>query len=63
MSDWPAARASRVLRALLRIGWLVKRQTGSHRTLSRQDWPDHLLTDSEEIGPVPAGQLNCRAPG
>jgi predicted RNA binding protein YcfA (HicA-like mRNA interferase family) len=35
MSRWPAAKAQRVLAALLRIGWTIKRQSGSHRTLQR----------------------------
>ncbi len=53
MSQWASARASRVLAALLRLGWSVKRQTGSHRTLSRPGWPDVVFAfhDSEEIGP------------
>lgn len=53
MSQWPSAKASRVLRALLRMGWSVKRQTGSHRTLSREGWPDYVFAfhDSDEIGP------------
>jgi len=34
MSQWPATKAKRVLAALLRIGWGIKRQaSGSHRTL------------------------------
>ena len=33
MSQWPAAKAKRVLAALLKLGWGTKRQTGSHRTL------------------------------
>jgi len=42
-----------VLRALLRIGWTIKRQVGSHRTLSRDGWADYVFAfhDSEEIGP------------
>jgi len=42
-----------VLAALLRIGWSIKRQSGSHRTLQRQDWPDFVFAfhDREEIGP------------
>jgi len=50
---WPAAKASRVLAALLRIGWIIKRQTGSHRTLSRPGWPDFVFAfhDQEELGP------------
>jgi predicted RNA binding protein YcfA (HicA-like mRNA interferase family) len=53
MSGWPAARAGRVLRVLLRIGWTIKRQRGSHRTLSRAGWPDYVFAfhDSEELGP------------
>lgn len=53
MSDWPAAKARRVLAALLRIGWTVKRISGSHKTLSRADWPDVVFAfhDDEEIGP------------
>jgi len=53
MSRWPAAKARRVLAALLRIGWRIKRESGSHRTLSRPDWPDGVFAfhDGEEIGP------------
>jgi predicted RNA binding protein YcfA (HicA-like mRNA interferase family) len=53
MSRWPAAKANRVLAALLRIGWSIKRQSGSHRTLSREGWTDFAFAfhDREEIGP------------
>lgn len=53
MSEWAAAKASRVLSALLRLGWRVKRQKGSHRTLERSGWPSFLFAfhDSAEIGP------------
>jgi predicted RNA binding protein YcfA (HicA-like mRNA interferase family) len=53
MSQWPAAKASRVLAALTRLGWALKRQSGSHRTLARNGWPDSVFAfhDSEEIGP------------
>jgi len=53
MSEWPSTRARRVLAALLKTGWQVKRQTGSHRTLSREGWPDVVFAfhDREEIGP------------
>jgi predicted RNA binding protein YcfA (HicA-like mRNA interferase family) len=42
-----------VLRGLLRIGWTLKRQSGSHRILSRPGWPDYVFAfhDREEIGP------------
>jgi len=53
MSAWPSTRARRALAALLRIGWTVKRQSGSHRTLSRTAWTDFVFAfhDDEEIGP------------
>jgi predicted RNA binding protein YcfA (HicA-like mRNA interferase family) len=53
MAKWPSARASRVRAALLRIGWAVKRQGGSHQTLQRAGWPDVVFAfhDGEEIGP------------
>lgn len=53
MSAWPSARARHVLAALQRIGWSVKRQTGSHRTLARSGWPDFVFAfhDADEIGP------------
>jgi predicted RNA binding protein YcfA (HicA-like mRNA interferase family) len=53
VSNWPSAKASRVLRALLRLGWTVKRQVGSHRTLCRDGWADYVFAfhDGEEIGP------------
>ncbi|NJK60083.1 MAG: type II toxin-antitoxin system HicA family toxin [Oscillatoriales cyanobacterium SM2_1_8] len=53
MNQWPSSKAKRVLAALLAIGWQVKRQTGSHRTLSRDGWPDFVFAfhDGDEIGP------------
>jgi predicted RNA binding protein YcfA (HicA-like mRNA interferase family) len=53
MSDWPSTRARRVLSALLKIGWRIKRQSGSHRTLSREGWPDVVFAfhDRDELGP------------
>jgi predicted RNA binding protein YcfA (HicA-like mRNA interferase family) len=53
MSKWSSTRARRVLSALLKIGWVIKRQKGSHRTLSRSGWPDYVFAfhDNEEIGP------------
>ena len=53
MSQWPSAKARHVFAALLKLGWRLKRQTGSHRTLSREGWPDFVFAfhDGEEIGP------------
>ncbi len=53
MSRWPSAKVPRVLAALLRLGWTVRRQSGSHRTLGREGWADVVFAfhDDEEIGP------------
>lgn len=53
MSSWPSSRANRVLAALYRIGWTLKRQSGSHKTLSRAGWADVVFAfhGREEIGP------------
>ena len=54
MSQWPSTKARLVLAALFRIGWTIKRQSGtSHRILSRPGWPDLVFAfhDQEEIGP------------
>jgi predicted RNA binding protein YcfA (HicA-like mRNA interferase family) len=50
---WPSTKARQVLKALKTIGWTVKRQTGSHRTLERAGWPNFVFAfhDGEEIGP------------
>ena len=53
MSSWRSTRARRVLAALMRIGWQLKRERGSHRVLTREGWPDFVFAfhDSEEVGP------------
>jgi len=53
MSQWPSAKSKEVLAALHKIGWTIKRQSGSHRTLARPGWPDFVFAfhDREEIGP------------
>jgi predicted RNA binding protein YcfA (HicA-like mRNA interferase family) len=53
MTAWPSLKAKRVLAALQRIGWIIKRQSGSHRTLARDGWSDVVFAfhDGEEIGP------------
>ena len=54
MSRWPSAKARRVLAALQRIGWSMKREVkGSHRVLARSGWPDYTFAfhDQDEIGP------------
>jgi predicted RNA binding protein YcfA (HicA-like mRNA interferase family) len=54
VSAWPSVKARRLLAALFRIGWSLKRHDGtSHRTLAREGWSDYVFSfhDSEEIGP------------
>jgi predicted RNA binding protein YcfA (HicA-like mRNA interferase family) len=53
VSSRGATKARRLLAALERIGWSVKRQSGSHRTLSRAGWADVVFAfhDDDEVGP------------
>ncbi len=52
MNAFPSTKAKQVLMALLRIGWSVKRQTGSHKVLQREGYDDFVFAfhQSEEIG-------------
>jgi predicted RNA binding protein YcfA (HicA-like mRNA interferase family) len=60
MSRWPSTQASRVLSALLRLGWQIKRTTGSHKILHRTGWPDVVFAfhDRDEIGPRMLARLS-----
>jgi predicted RNA binding protein YcfA (HicA-like mRNA interferase family) len=53
MSDWRSRKARQVLAALLRLGWRIKRTSGSHRILERPGWADVVFAfhDNEELGP------------
>jgi predicted RNA binding protein YcfA (HicA-like mRNA interferase family) len=54
-ANWPSTKAKRVLASLLRIGWRIKRQSGtSHRILERMGWPDVLFAyhDRVTLGPT-----------
>lgn len=53
MSQWPSTKARLVLIAPLKLGWSIKRQSGSHRTLTRSGWTDFTFAfhDGEEIEP------------
>ncbi len=42
MSPWGVAKARRVFAALVRLGWSVKRESGSHRTLAPPPRPQHM---------------------
>jgi predicted RNA binding protein YcfA (HicA-like mRNA interferase family) len=59
VSRWSSTKASRVLSALLRIGWQIKRESGSHRVLERSGWSDVVFAfhDREEIGPKMLARL------
>lgn len=62
MSIWPSTKARLVLDALLRIGWTIKRQSGSHRFLSRPRWSNFTFSfhDAEEIAQLPQlERLSC----
>jgi predicted RNA binding protein YcfA (HicA-like mRNA interferase family) len=49
-SSWPATPARQVYRALLRIGWSLKRQRGSHRVLARSGLPDFVFAFHDDLG-------------
>lgn len=53
MSQWSSTKAKRVLSALLRIGWQIKRQSSSHKILERDGYPNYTFAfgDSDELGP------------
>ena len=53
MGEWRSSRASVVLSALLRRGWSIARQKGSHKVLKRAGWPNYVFAfhDGEDIGP------------
>jgi len=54
MGSWRSVKAKVLLAALRKIGWREKRQTGSHRILERDGWPDYVFAfhDGVEVGPV-----------
>ena len=63
MSQWSSAKARRVLAALQRIGWTVKRQSGgSHKVLARNGWPNQVFAfhDGDEIGPAMLAKIAKR---
>ena len=59
MSQWPSTKAKRVLAALVRLGWAVKRTEGSHRILSKQGERDYTFSfhDGDELGRVPLSRI------
>jgi predicted RNA binding protein YcfA (HicA-like mRNA interferase family) len=59
MSRWLAVKAKQLLAALLRIGWTVAWQRGSHRRLVRSGWPNYTFAfhDGDEVGPGLLAQI------
>ena len=54
MSRFGSVNAKTLFRALLKIGWRVKREgKGSHRVLERAGWSDFVFAfhDGVEVGP------------
>ena len=54
MNNWPSTKSQKVLKALLKIGWSIKREAGgSYKILERDGWPDVVFAfhDNTEIGP------------
>jgi predicted RNA binding protein YcfA (HicA-like mRNA interferase family) len=52
VTAWRSIKAKQLLAALLRLGWSVKRQSGSHRVLQRPGYSDFVFAfhDNVEIG-------------
>jgi predicted RNA binding protein YcfA (HicA-like mRNA interferase family) len=53
MSRWKSTKAKRVLAALERNGWRIKRHKGgSHKVLEHSEYPDYVFSfhDGDEIG-------------
>ena len=53
MGEWSSSRAGAVLAALLRLGWTVARQKGSHKVLVRAGSTSYVFAfhDRDELGP------------
>src|SRR3989304_395350 len=46
MTSWPSSKARQVLSALYRIGWTLKRQSGSHEYQQVGSWPVAVVEDT-----------------
>jgi predicted RNA binding protein YcfA (HicA-like mRNA interferase family) len=63
MSQWRSAKAREILKAMLKIGWKIERESGgSHRVLSRAGWPNFVFAfhDRDEIGPKMLARISKR---
>jgi predicted RNA binding protein YcfA (HicA-like mRNA interferase family) len=54
VSQWSSTKARIVYKALLKIGWTLLRQAGSHKKLTHPNYGNYTWAfhDNEEIGPV-----------
>jgi predicted RNA binding protein YcfA (HicA-like mRNA interferase family) len=52
MSIWKSSKAKVVLKALEKNGWQIIRIRGSHKVLSKENYPNFIFAfhDKEEIG-------------
>ena len=60
MSRWPSAKAGKVLAAVLRLGWSVKRQSAtSHKVLAREGWADYVFAyhDGKTLPPEAVARI------
>jgi predicted RNA binding protein YcfA (HicA-like mRNA interferase family) len=59
MGQWRAVKAKQLLAALLRKGWTIAWQTGSHRRLKREGWANYTFAfhDGQEVGPGLLAQI------
>ncbi|AQR62786.1 hypothetical protein BZG35_14835 [Brevundimonas sp. LM2] len=59
MSPWPSVKARRLMAALLKLGWTIKRQSGSHKVLARDGWAEVVFAfhDGDEVGPKMLARL------
>jgi predicted RNA binding protein YcfA (HicA-like mRNA interferase family) len=64
MSRWPSIKAKQLLAALLRVGWTVIWQSGSHRRLARTGWANYTFAfhDADEIGPALLARIAKKEP-
>lgn len=50
MGEFKSVKARQLLKALLRIGWVVKRHNkGSHRRLAREGYPDYVFAFHDKV--------------
>ena len=59
MSRWRSIKARQLLAALLRSGWTIAWQSGSHRRFKREGWDNYTFAfhDSDEVGPRLLAQI------